>query len=375
MINKYKKIAFVVLIPLLFTSCWDYMDVNKRDIIISIGVDDINDNVQFTGEAAKVTSTSSQIKGTMESYPYEALGKYFEGARSDYDSEIPGPYFAGATRCVVFSEKFSRKGVEAYINRLNSVVGFRNSVLIVISKEPPKQLFSKKIENDMSMGYAIDRTIRHLADNGAALYTTVQEIKSDIDFKNIGYFIPYVTVDENTIKYLGMAAMKDSKLVGLVNRANSSGFIFLISEKPRITRAMPSPKNKENMLAIHTTMKKRKIKTKYVDNKINIFIDLKLKSQLQYEYTMESLSNDDIKKLETEIANNIKTNILSAIMRSQNEFKCDVFGFARYFKADNAYEYKHLDWSQEYPKAIFHVNVSTTIKNTNLLDPNAKKAN
>ncbi len=377
MISRYKCIAFIFLLPLLLTGCWDYKDVNKRDIIISIGVDDKNGNVEFTGESAKLMATSSQQKGmsqTMSAYAYRSLGKHFEESRADYDTKFPGPYFAGATRCVVFSRKYAKKGIESYINRLSNIVGFRNSVLVTISKQRPKNLFSKKVENDICIGYAIEDTIRYLDANGEALYKTVQEINSDINFKSIGYFLPYVTVDNNTIKYLGLAAMKNSKLVGIVKSKNSTGFLFILSKKPTIIGAIADARHKKNLFSAKTTLEKRSIKTSYLGENIHIYIDLKLKSQIQYSYNIEPLSEQDIKKTEITIASKIKEDILSAANLSKNKFKSDVFGFGRYFNADNPQIYKKIDWNKKYPKAVFHINVGTTIVNTNLLDFNAKRS-
>jgi len=377
MIRRYKKVAVLLLLPIFLTGCWDYKDVNKRDVIISIGVDDVNGEVEITGEAAKLLSNSSQqnkgIAQLTEVYKYKSTGKHFEEVRAKYDSNVPFPYFAGAIRAIVFSKKYAEGGIRAYINRLYHVAEFRNSVLVSISKESTNDLFSHKIENDICIGYAVEDTIKYLDDNGAALYKTVQEVKSDVQFKNIGYLLPYITSEENTIKYLGLAAMKDSKLVGIIKREESNGFLFVLSKRPVMVNSFPNPSDEKNLIAIKTTLGKRGIKTNYEDGKINIYIDLKLKSQLQYEYNIEPLSKEDIEKVENSISDQIKENIISATKRSQNEFKSDVFGFARYFKAENPKEYKQINWEEEYPKAVFHVNVDTTILNTNLFDPNAKK--
>jgi spore germination protein KC len=378
MITRYKNIVFILLLPLLLTGCWDYNDINKRSISISIGVDDVNGNVEFTGENAKLRATSSQKESsaqTISTYTFRSLGKNFEESRGDYDAKMPGQYFAGATRCIVFSRKYAKKGIEFYINRLSNIAGFRDSVLVTVSKERPRDLFRKKVENDICIGYAIQDTIKYLDDNGVALYKTVSEINSDINFKSIGYFLPYVTVNKNTVKYLGLAAMKGSKLIGIVKRKDSNGILFLLSTRAMNTRFIQSPRNNKNLISIKTKLAKRSITTSYGDKKINIFIDLKLKSQIQYEKKTQPINKQDIKKIENIISSKIKKAILSATNSSKNKFKSDVFGFARYFKADNYQVYKHIDWNKEYPKAVFHVNVNTIIVNTNLLDLNAKKPN
>jgi spore germination protein KC len=378
MISRYNRAICALILSLFLTGCWDYRDVNKRTIGITMGVDDLNDDVEYVGEKAKLWSGSS-TEGSMaqiETYKYTASGINFEKGRADNDNKLPSPDFPGATRVVVFSKKYAEKrSILPYINRLYYLIGLRSSVPVVISERKLDELFSSKIDNDICIGYGIENTISYLNDYGITMQKTVQEIQSDIRFANIGYLLPYVTVQDDTIKYLGLAVMKDSKLVGIIKREDSSGFLLVLSKKSGDIRVVPNPSNEKNLLSIKSTLGKRSIKTSYEDKKIHIYIDLKLKSQLQYEYKIEALSKQDIKKVEEIISNKLKENILSAAKRSQDEFKSDVFGFARHFKAANPRVYKYIDWNKEYPNAIFHVNVDTTIVNTTLLDPNAKKAN
>jgi len=376
MIRGYNKLLVILILPLLLTACWDYRDVNKRSIDLSIGVDDVNGNLEFTGEIAQLAPNASskgqsQITGV---YKYISLGKYFEGSRVDYDAKMPFPDFSGAVRVVVFSKKYSEKiGIESYINRLNFSNEFRNSVLVVISEEPTNELYSNKVENDISIGYAIENTIRSLSDEGGALYKTVQEIIMDIEFKQIGYLLPYVTKDKNVVKFLGFAVMKNSKLAGIIKVAETNGYLFLLSKQPTMVTTFPHPRNEKNLINTKTSLKNRTIKTTYQDHKINVYIDLKLNTQIQYEYSIQPIGKKDIKKIERIISDKVKKNILSALNRSKDEFQCDVFNFARYFKAQNHEEFKNINWKEEYTLANFHVNVEATLINTNLLDLNAKR--
>lgn len=373
MIKTFHKVLCIVLLPLLLTGCWDYLDVDKRAIVISIGVDEVNDQLEFTGSIAKLTSKGGG--NITDVYKYWSIGKYFEGSRAHYDARVPTQDFSGAIRSVVFSRKYAEtEGIEGYVNRLYYGSDFRSSVIIAVSKEPTKELFAGKVKNDICVGYAVENTMKTLSDYGVAPYKTVQQAKADIEFKDIGYAVPYVTRKGDTIEYLGIAAMKDSKLIGLVMREKSDGFIFLLLKTPVIIIPIPHPEDNKVLISVKNSLKKREIKTEYKNNKINIYIDLKVNAKLRYLYELKPISKDGMKKLEASISEKIKKDIEAALELSKNEFKCDVFGFARYFKADNPEEYKRINWQEEYPAVNFHVNIKTTITNTNLLDINAKKA-
>lgn len=377
MIIRYDKAICVMILPLFLTGCWDYKDIEERTIGISIGIDYINGEIENTGEKAKPSSSTpgkSSMAQLTETYKFKAFGRNFEKVRSNFEAQVPAPNFAGATKAFIISKRFAEiKGLEGYMNRYYFTTELRSSSFVVICNESADEFFSKKIENDISIGHGVSDTISYLHENGMAIYRTVQDIQSDIQFGNIGYLIPYVTNRDDTIKYLGFAVMKDSKLIGIVERAESKGFLMVLSKKSSDTSAIPSPSNDKTLISIRSRLAKRSIKTSYQDDKINIYIDLKLKSEIIYQYNIEPISKQDIKKLEETIASKIKKDVLSAVNRSQKEFGSDVFGFGRYFKAENPTVYKQIDWIKEYPRAIFHVNVNATIIHNNLFDPNAKK--
>lgn len=373
MIKIFYRTICIFLLPLLLTGCWNYEDIDKRSIELSIGVDRINDKLEFTGEIAKLSKWGGRAKIT-ETYKYWSLGKYFEGARDNFDARVIGEDFPGAVRSVVFSKKYAEtESIESYVNRLYYSPEFRNSVLIVVSKEPTSELFNGKIKDDISIGYAIEDTIKTPSENGEALYKTLQQVKSDIEFKDIGYLVPYITKKVNSIEYLGLAAMKASKLIGIVRREDSNGFLFILLKNATVTILIPHPDDKTILISTKNFLKQRKIKTDYKNNRVNIDVDLKLSSKIQYLYELKELSEDDIIELEKRISEEIKKDVMFALELSKKQFRYDIFGFARYFKADNPEEYKKINWEEEYPYINFNVNVKTTITNTNLLDVNAKK--
>lgn len=378
MVKRYNKTIIMLLLTLFLTGCWDYRDINRRSINLSIGVDDVENQLEFTGEIAKLTASNTQGRSMLQVvdvYKYRSLGKHFEESNADYNVKIPLQDFSGAVRVIAFSKKYAeKKGIESYINRAYFTIWLRNSVPVVICKEPAKELFTGRIENDMFIGYGIEDTIRYLDETGVTLHKTVQDIQTDIQFGDIGLLLPYITKEDNkNIKYLGFAAMKDSKLISIIDYKESTGFLYLVAKKTTVERVIPHPQDEKNLVSVKPVLGKRTIRTKYEDNKINIYVDLKLNAQIQYEYDIEPLSKAEIKKIEDTVSNMTKEEVMHAIKRSQNEMQCDVFGFAKYFKAEHPIEYKKMNWKEEYPKANFHVNVKTTIKNTTILDPNGKK--
>lgn len=376
MIKKYSKLCFVLILSLTLEGCWDYEDINRRSISLAIGIDKKGGKGQANTEFAEFSSSigkgkeGPQIPGK---YHNRAVGRDFEDVRAEYDAKLPFVDFSGANRVVVFSREYSQDGIEQYINRIDFIQGLRKSLLVVVSRETTDTLFEANVVNDISVGYAIEDTIRSLSKQGMTIYKTAQDIQSDIQVKEIGFLLPYVGLEDSSIKLLGLAVMKDAKLVGLIDRKEARGFLFLVEDKPIFRESIINPEDNSNKLSVEAVLKKRKINTSYVDNKININISLNLDVKLQYEYFLEPISSKAISELEDIIEQQVKKEVNNALEKSKGEFKSDVFGFARYFRADNPRIYNELKWKEEYPSAKFNVDVKVKVVNTNLLNTDMKK--
>ncbi|SHJ73860.1 Ger(x)C family spore germination protein [Paramaledivibacter caminithermalis] len=377
MIQRTSKLLISLLISaLLLTGCWDYTDINMMCITVSIGVDSIDGNIEFSGEIAKIISPTDVPKEQNQAsgvYNLLSYGKTFEEARINYNTINPFPVFLGATRVVVFGENYAKQGIEAYLHRIDSLYDYRKTLLTAVSRERPKELFEKKVEKELSVGFLIEDILTHLEENGQALYPKVGELLSDISFGKIGYLLPYIGIENNSIKYLGMVVMKDSKMVDILKVKDTSGLLYLLSKNPSLVETIPSTNHEGNFLSFRTKIKKRKVKTDYIDEKVIINIDLNLTSELQYQHYMDLLSDQDIKKYEAIISKRVRNSVISIIEKSQKDFKCDIFRFAKIFKGQHPKIYEQIDWKEAFPNAEINVDVKTKIVNTTLSDTTAKK--
>lgn len=375
MIKKSRKFL-IILLSLFLTGCWDYRDINERAITLSVGVDIVNDDIEFSGEIAKLTSTpggdeeKAQAKGV---YNLLSYGKDFEEARIHYDAVNPFPVFLGATRVVAFGEKFAKQNIEPYLNRINKLHDYRKTLLVVVTRESPREIFEMKVEKAFSVSFLIEDIVDNLKTKKMTVYSNVGEILSDIALEEVGYMLPYIGVEEGGIEYLGLAVMKNSKLIGIIDMVDTDGILYLLADEPVLTESLFSSEKEKNKYSLRTAVKKRKIKTDYKDGKVVININLDMTAELRYQYYLRPISDAEIKKLEHRVSAKIKQDIINNIERSQKEFKCDIFHFAKYFMAEHPKIYDQIKWEEEYPQAEVEVAVKTKIINLGLLDPNAKK--
>lgn len=379
--KKYRMFIIILIIPLILTGCWDYNDVNKRSITLSVGVDNVHNGngVEFSGEIARLgPSKGGKEEGggqigsasITSSFTFVSKGKDFEEARANYNNEIPLNDFSGAARAVVFSKEYAQNpGIDSYINRVINLFGYRSALLIVVSDIPTNELFNTKIKNDISIGHAIEDTLRHLSEEGNLVYKTIYEANSDILLEDVGYLIPYIGIRDSSVSVIGYAVMSDdSRLIDIIKSNEVITVNFLLSKNAVQRKAYSCPTHPKQDISVKTSLKKRKIKTSTTNDSINIDIALDLKSEIQYPYHKQLHSKNDIELLEKSIENQTKEDVIKILKKSQEEFKIDCFDFARYFRAQNPEVYKNISWKEEYPDINFTVKVNTKLINTNLLE-------
>lgn len=365
-----KKVLIPIILSLmiLFTSCWDYRDINQRTIELSIGVDLVDDEIEFSGEFARLISESKSATGSAEIsgvYRLSERGKTFEETRAEYDSKINYPDFSAAARVVIFGENFAKSGIESYLNRVLYLPTSRNSMLITVSKETPKKLLERKFNNDISIGNSIENMIRYLTDEGACIYTTILDIHSHILIREMGFVLPIIEYKGDSLALHGFAVMKDAKMIGEIDLKESKGVIYLKAKKPSY-KSLITVEGDENRYSLTGDMK-RKIKTDYKNGRIIIKIDIDAGAKLMYQYINTIISNKTLDQIEEIAKKEIKKDIMDAIEKSQKEFETDYLEFLRYFRAQNPEAYKKVNWKDEYPNAEVNVNVDFKLLNQNLI--------
>lgn len=165
MIRKVNLIVCILSMSILFNGCWDYKDINRRGILLSVGVDEIKGEIQFTGEVAKLFSPNKEQQASAHAtdvYTFKSSGKYFEDAREDFENKTPLTNFSGAVRTITFSKSFAENGIEQYLNRIYFLSQYRSSILITVFDGNTENLFTTEIVNDISVGYVIENTIKKI---------------------------------------------------------------------------------------------------------------------------------------------------------------------------------------------------------------------
>ncbi len=374
MIKKFSRLLIILMFITTLTGCWDFTDANKKSFILSVGIDKVDDNVELIGEStafiSAVPEKQPQIKQGF--FQYSGIGKDIESARLHVNQEVTHDFFLGETSVVIFGKSYAENGIGSYLRRIDDLYDYRKSVMLVVSMEPAKEILNYPSNRNISTGFYIEDNIKLLTKSGTAIYTPIKDMLFYKNIEGVGFFIPYIGIEKEGIRYLGLGVMKDFKLIDFIKIKDTPGILYLLNEKPMLTEDISLNNDDKNKSIFKVYVKKRTIKTDYKDDRVVINIDLNLDASLQYQYYMNPISDENKKKLQNKLSEKAKKDILKNIHMSQNNYACDTFGFVKYFRAQNPKIYKTINWQDKYTRAEVNVNIDTKIINTNLKDPNAK---
>lgn len=376
-INRTIIIFLVLLIfTCLLTGCWDYRDIDKRLILSSTAIDHIDNLDTILIEYAQLNKFKGESEGKPSSQGTaisEGTGSNFDEARDQLDRKSPFPIFLGATRINILGMGIAKNDIGPYMNRIKRIFDYRKTLLVVISRDPIREIYKLKPKNDISMGFMIDDLVRQLSEAGSSIYVTAGEVLSSISTGTIGYVLPYICKSGDSVEYIGLAVMKDSKFQGYFDPKESRGIIYILGRRPVITQILTHPKNEKNLLSFETKVKRKSIKTDYVNGKVSIHIKINLNAQLIYQYYVDPIDDKTKKQLEDELSDEVKKQIVAPLHMTQSYYKSDIYGFAKNFRADFPSIYRNIDWTDKYSNAEISVDVHTNITRLGFVDPNAKK--
>ncbi|MHB8125894.1 MAG: Ger(x)C family spore germination protein [Desulfitobacteriaceae bacterium] len=375
MVRRLSKVLLIFFCLLLLTGCWDYKDLEDRTLVTAIGVDYDSGFYNLLQEIIQVRKQQGgeQKQSETQNALIKGQGKDLEEAENQRNYSSPFPMFLGAVKVVILGQGLLQKGMESYLNRINRLTDYRKTTLMVASREEPEKILQVKVKNEVSVGFMIEDTINQMREIGIGLYTSTGDIITSSASGEEGYVIPYIGLEDDTVKYLGLAVLKDYKLAGILDAKDSQAAVYLLAQKPKLKVSIPHPKNEDNLLSMVMRVKKRNIKADYVDEKVDININLVIDAQLRYEYTIEPLEDEEINNLEDSLSREVEEEILKVVNATQDKYQTDIFHFVRYFRAKNPVKYKEINWQDEYPLANIHVQVKTNLRDMNLFNPNAKK--
>lgn len=290
---KTKLSFFILIIPLLFTGCWDLVEIENRSYVINMGID-INDDGKYKVTYGMAWNNDKEKKGSVRSVEGENLSYIIENSDITLDKET----YLGHTKTIILGEEtVKNKNIFSEIlstlkrNRemtskalVMECEGKAEDAVNVISEEKQMYIWNFYRTNAKNMGH-IEKT-------------TLEDVTTEIENNGITV-IPYIKVNGEEIEFSGCGIISEGVLKKNFDK-HESEIIYLL--KGYGDGALL----KGNDFTLRIIDNKRNVKVK--ENKCQLLLNLS--AEIIYS-DKEIDSEQKEKEFESEIQDFIEKEILT----------------------------------------------------------------
>ncbi len=353
---------------------YDMKENGDRQIVVEI----MNPTAQAGSKGAgseKVSSLTLLIEGTTAPEAIRNQAKFADRI-----------LFGGLNRARIFSEKLSKKGVSPILDYLSrDSLTDETPLMVVIQDEDPKSVYTCETGLSDMVGDYLDglSKTQHKATCESVFITTLTFIKDYYDdgkqpVMGLVKIVESEMESSDTeqsgsqgaqnnskkkkyLKYEGLAAFKDDKLVGYMNGLEARAYNILINDFGRAAVSLPI---EDDISVVMIENTKCKIKTKITDQKAEIDVNIQAGLlTIQKMNTIDASESDMIKMVEQAFNKKMEAEIKGAIEKAQQEFKSDIFGFGSFVHMQNPKQWKEIkeNWNDFFSKAKINVTVESSV--------------
>lgn len=385
-------IIFCVLAMTLLSGCGDRIEPKKLSVVNSI-IYDVSENGMYKVTAEFLNpskSENSEDSGGGKSPTLTSIGESesLRGALSNLALSIEKHVFGGHNKARFLSENFAGNDMSQFFDYLlRDHLTDETPLLVVIRGDEPEKIYSCMIGmSEMVGNYIDDLSANQKSNNSKGVIVTTLDFIKDLynDGKEpVAGLVDMVECEAKPsgnvksdssdmgekeknfrIKYEGLAAFKDGKLVGFMDGVEARAYNFITGNIGTAFAAIPSG-------AGHTVLEIRDVKPELKASLSGEKFDLSviIKGNL---LVVEEAGNSDptnpeaIKSIEQSVNTQLEEEITAAIEKAQKEFKSDIFGFGKLVHMKHSEKWKEIsrDWNNYFSEATIDVSVDTTVKRT-----------
>lgn len=364
---------FIFMILIIFmTSCIPIVELNKRGLIQSIGIDYNNDIFEVSVQMFNSTSSTDQkkLEASSSNSIVTATGTTIMDAMKRTSLKQDRQIYYKVTNTIILGRSIfeDKKIFKQTIDFLNHTYMSSPSVYIAMADKKASDIISTEIAKSDLPSNFIQDILKNVEAQGYTQKIFLSNLVTSLNSFNTSTSIPIIKKqkskdqekkDELAIK--GIGVISNGKLTGEIN-ANQVKFIRLLDDQKSSLSFNLSSK-KYGKCEFNIIKKRCDIKHEIVNNIPYFYIYLNIESILMENdqgYNIRNLSEQDIINLETILNYYFRKNISKILNKNLKSYNSDLLYFTDDIYRSN---YKFLQQNKNnWVDVLSHVNVSIKIR-------------
>lgn len=385
--NKIILLSSLVIAMLICTSCWDGIEINRRAVIFSLGIDK---NMEST-DMEETSSLDNPPRYTI-SYAIPDMGKIsgdesiskdvvsvetaksttFASTIEEIQTKIQDTINFGHTKAILLGADLlgDPNMMKEVMDSLERNMIFARNIPLFAVKSTAGEVMDVKNEQHPVLGLYImnyvnnkERAVSRYKE--ALLGNTIRDLR-----ENNAAVIPVIDiVDESKIEIKGGALLKDFKIKGWLSPDEIRGMLWV---EGKVRGAQIPVSAGKSYLSYTVRQQESKISFFAKDNKVYCNIDITNEGNISEYYinSSDSLTSlDNIRIIENQISKRIK-NEVNHIIDQTKEYDTDIMGFGTELYRQHPKWWDNVadNWDQSYKNMPIEINVDTKIRQTGIIE-------
>ncbi|OIJ15281.1 hypothetical protein BKP35_05385 [Anaerobacillus arseniciselenatis] len=369
-IPKISKTLLVILLSILLSlviGCWDRREINDIAIVLSTGIDYINeDEIELSVEIVMPEEMAGHIGeggrgGDRSTFVESATGVTMADARSKLQQKLSRFLFWGHAENTVIGEKLAEKGIREHLDFFSRMPETRLRNWVFVSEGKAKDLISSlpHLENSAAATFielsefqiGMNVTMKDLmqmlkSDTGGAALPIFESLPPKKEKGKLeGRFQPYLS---------GTAVFKDDKMIGKLNDEVSRGLLWIRDEIHYATVTVDvEEEGATGKVSLELIRSHTELIPKIKNNKWSMILKIYAEDDVIQNASHLDLRNPDfIKMIETKMEEAIEERIKLVVEQVQKQMKVDIFNFNESFQRHYTKEWQTAkkNWDEIFPE-------------------------
>lgn len=371
-------LSFLCASMLLFTGCWDQMELNDLALITAAAIDKKGESVELTVQVFTPKppegggmSGGSQGGGSSggQTFVRSAVGVSIADAMSKLQEKLPRFIFWGQSDLFIIGSDLARKGIRSHIDFLVRHPQVRENILVFISDKKAK----RALELFPPLERSSSEVLRELTKSGIGMKVTLSDIVQTLRGDTGAVALPWIEElppqskqdDVKTIPYItGTAVFKKDKLVGHIDKHTTRGVLWLRNDI-RFSTVTVSPKEAPGSISTRLLRVHSRLIPKIENGRWMITLKAETEHNVVQNGTNLDMMNPKfVKMIEKDLENDIRRRAQKAVKQVQYEHKADIFGFADAFHRKYPKEWNELKipWEEKFPEVEVKYDIKALIR-------------
>lgn len=249
------RLLLVISIPLLFTGCFNYNDINNVTFSTSMifDIDDLGQTVVYL-DCIKPYRSANDSSDKGRRIIYKGIGKSVPDALSDISRVSSYKLNFSQTRAYIFTEKAARIGIKRFLDLINSNTEFQLKPSAFIYYGDIKELLKTTSSDEEYLGLFLNDLVVKNKKNPRAVNSNINYFLSDSLLGSNTMLLTSIALKEDAldrkVEIQGASILKDNILVDKVQIEDSLIYNMMMSSVNGGTLDVANPQTKNSFITL-----------------------------------------------------------------------------------------------------------------------------